>query len=67
MSDPRIHYAPRAAATPEGELNALAAVYKFVLDCHTRKEGRPTTSGPDSAKGGSENDSSAKTIIPESS
>ena len=44
----RITYTPRPGdATPEGELNALAAVYKFILE----KEGRPTTSGPDDAEG----------------
>jgi hypothetical protein len=31
MSSPRITYAARQDATPEGELNDLAAVYAFVL------------------------------------
>ena len=31
MSSTRITYTPRPDATPEGELNALAAVYRFIL------------------------------------
>jgi hypothetical protein len=31
MSNAHISYAPRPDATPEGELDALAAIYKFVL------------------------------------
>jgi hypothetical protein len=37
MSDtPRIRYTPRPDTTPETELNALAAVYRFILDYHTK-------------------------------
>ena len=59
---PKIVYSPRPDATPEGELNALASVFRFVLDSHVKKEGGPPTA-PDSAKGGS-SDSSAKASIP---
>ena len=45
----KIAYSPRLDPTPESELNALASIYKFILDCHAKKEGRPTTSGPDDA------------------
>ena len=31
MDSSRIAYTPRQDATPEGELNALSAVYKFIL------------------------------------
>ena len=49
MSNPPIVYAPRPDATPEGELNALANVYRFILDCHAKKEAtRP--GGPDDRK-----------------
>ncbi|MDQ3316514.1 MAG: hypothetical protein M3522_04175 [Actinomycetota bacterium] len=34
---PRVAYVPRADATPEGELAALAAAYAFVLDRHERE------------------------------
>jgi hypothetical protein len=47
--DHRIRYAPRPGATPEVELNSLAAVYRLVLDCHVQKVNRPTTSGRDDA------------------
>ena len=33
MSSSRITYAPYPDATPEAELDALASVYRFVLDC----------------------------------
>lgn len=35
---PPITYTPRPDATPEGELNALAAVYRLILD---RKKAAP--------------------------
>jgi hypothetical protein len=37
-------------ATPEAEVSALANVYRFVLDCHAKKEAAPE-SRPDAAKG----------------
>jgi len=51
-----ISYVPRTDATPGGELNALAVVYKFVLGCHTKKEdaalrrGSRPNSDPNSAR-----------------
>jgi len=36
---PHLVYRPRPDATQEGELNSLAAVYRYLLDCHARKEG----------------------------
>jgi hypothetical protein len=44
-----IHYTQRPDATPEAELGALASVYRFVLDCHAKKEAAPE-SRPDAAK-----------------
>jgi hypothetical protein len=32
-----IRYTPLPDATPESELDALAAVYAFVLDCHASR------------------------------
>jgi hypothetical protein len=66
MTSARITYTPRPDATPEGELNALAACFRFILDCHAKKEadGPRQAVSPVSAKGGSENDSSAKGSIP---
>ena len=34
----QIVYSPRPDTTPEGELNALAACFRFILDCHAKKE-----------------------------
>jgi hypothetical protein len=36
----RVYYVPRKDATPEGELSALAAVYRFVLQHHEKKDAR---------------------------
>jgi hypothetical protein len=33
-----IVYRSRADAEPEGELNALATAYRFILNCHERKK-----------------------------
>ncbi len=38
MNSPRITYTPRPDATPEGELNALAVVYRFILCCAAKKK-----------------------------
>jgi hypothetical protein len=46
VSEPTIVCRPRENTTSESELNALAIVYGFVLDCCERKEAsRP--GGPD--------------------
>ena len=37
MNSPRITYIQRPDATPEAELNVLANVYRFILDCHVKK------------------------------
>jgi hypothetical protein len=37
MDSPRITYTSRPDATPEAELNVLANVYRFILDCHAKK------------------------------
>ena len=46
MSRPRITYTPRPDVTPQAELDTLASVFRYVLDCYAKTEGRPTTSGP---------------------
>ena len=38
MNSPRIIYTSRPDATPEAELNVLANIYRFLLDCHARKK-----------------------------
>ena len=42
----RISYTPLPDATPESELDALAAVYAFVLEAHARKKAA-VPSGPE--------------------
>ena len=66
MHSARIAYIRRPDARPEAELNCLAAVYKFVLDSHAKKQDRPTTSGPDDAMKGSKHDRATE-IIPKPS
>ncbi len=41
MSSPRVTYTARPDATAESGLSALASVYRFVLDCHAKKEPAP--------------------------
>jgi len=53
MSDAvRIVDGHRSDATPEAELDTLAAVYGFILDCHAKKKAaeRPVPDGPDDAE-----------------
>jgi hypothetical protein len=66
VGEPAVTYSPRPDTTPEGELDALAAVYRFILDCHAKKMGRPATSGPNDAMKGSKHDRATE-IIPKSS
>jgi hypothetical protein len=37
-SEVEITYIPRPNVTSDGELDALAAVYRFILDCCTEKK-----------------------------
>jgi hypothetical protein len=63
MSKPRLIYTPRQDATPEGERNALASIYRFILfENSTRKEAT-RTGGPDDPER-SLNEIRAKDIIP---
>ena len=39
MDKPHISYQPRADATPKGEVNVLANVYRFILNCNAKKLG----------------------------
>ena len=50
MSEARIVYHPRADTTPEGEVAALASVYRFLLDCHAKKKGGPATTPDNDTK-----------------
>ena len=52
MHSPTVSYAMRPDVTQEAELNALASVYRFILDCRAQKNaaGVSSTNGDD-AKG----------------
>ena len=55
MTEPsRVVYRPRESATPEGELSALAAVYRFILSKSNASqqavEPAPEPDGHDEAK-----------------
>ena len=64
MDNPRVIYTARPDATPEDELNALASIYRFVLNsAHKNAASRTTTNGGDE-KERSRYDSLAKTRIP---
>ena len=40
MAESKVVYRPRADATPESELSALVAAYRFVIfDCHVIEKG----------------------------
>jgi hypothetical protein len=63
MAESKVVYAPRADATPESELSALVAAYRFLLfDCHASEKGtRPgARERPERIK-----DDPAKVSIPE--
>ncbi len=62
LSNPRITYAPRSEATPESELSTLASIYRFILDCHAKKEAAPENR-PDAGK--EINERSGKSRIPQ--
>jgi hypothetical protein len=43
MARSRLAYRPLPDATPEREIDALVAIYKFILECHeSRKAADPT-------------------------
>ena len=60
----RIIYTPHPDATPEGELNALATVYSFVLQRHEEKKKAVCGDGPSDAKGVNEHDRATQSISP---
>ena len=49
MSESPVTYDLHRASESEAEIAALANVYRFVLDCHTKKEAAPE-SRPDDAR-----------------
>jgi hypothetical protein len=45
-------YKPCSDATPEAELNVLANVYRFILDCHAKKKAAEPAPEPDGRNDG---------------
>ena len=45
-----IRYTPLSDATPESDLDALATVYAFVLECHENKKVADSTDDPNEVK-----------------
>ncbi len=50
VAEPKIIYRPRRDATAEAEHGALAAVYRFILDCQAKNKGGPPTAPDDGKK-----------------
>jgi hypothetical protein len=48
MDSPHIAYTSRPDATPGAEVNVLASVYRFILDCHAKKKAVEPAPEPDS-------------------
>ena len=46
----RVTYVPLPDATPERELNALAAVYRFILNRHVEKKAAGEVGGEEHAR-----------------
>jgi hypothetical protein len=44
MSSARITYSERPDVTPETETAVLGAVYRFIIDCHAKKNAATVTS-----------------------
>ena len=64
MAESRVVYRPRADATPETELSALVAAYRFIIfDCRHETEKGAQRGAPDAAKD-SKNECDAARIIP---
>ena len=51
MNSLRITYTPRPDVTPDAELNVLANVYRFILDCHAKKKAAEPSPEPDGRDG----------------
>ena len=48
--EPHVTYVPLPDATPERELNALAAVYRFILNRHVEEKAAGVNGGEEHAR-----------------
>ena len=60
--EPQVTYVPLPDATPERELNALAAVYRFILNRHVEKKAAGISGGEEHARKESRDVSRNRTI-----
>jgi hypothetical protein len=51
MDNPSLTYTLRPDVTPDAELNVLANVYRFILDCHAKKMAAEPAPEPDGRDG----------------
>jgi hypothetical protein len=49
VGKPTVKYTPRLDATPKAELDALANVYRYILDCRAKTRVAELASDPDSS------------------
>ena len=61
-SEPHVTYVPLPDATPERELNALAAVYRFILNRHVEEKAAGVSGGEEYARKESDDVSRNQTI-----
>ena len=52
VDKPSVTYTPRPDATPEAEVNVLANVYRFILDCHAKRMAAEPAPEPDGSNDG---------------
>jgi hypothetical protein len=50
MNNSNIVYVQREGITPGAELDALSACFRFILECHARKEAAPEDRPDDGTK-----------------
>jgi hypothetical protein len=62
MNSARVTYIPLPDATPETELDALVAVYAFVLECHESRKAADATGDRNEVK--EDNDVDPRQSIP---
>ena len=62
MDNPRVGYTPRLGSTREGEIQALAAVYAFVIRCHEQKKAAEAEGGQKGDEHGSVGSTSSEAI-----
>jgi hypothetical protein len=63
MASSCLTYTPLPDATPQGELDALVAAYKFILECQESRKAADPTGDPNEAK--EDKDSDLRKSLPQ--